>query len=767
MDNKHLKLMRHYPLCLFLFFTLSIGVLRAQDPTDQTGTGFQDTNFINDSLALVKIYQSFGGTASGLNWLQGPLDSWGDTDDEIVVSEGPEFGLRRVTAVDISGKELPGTLPEGFKELTALQTLNIADNRLSGLVRLDSLFALQQLDCSNNWLLFQDLTVLSGLNASVVYLPQQPLPVFDYYAIAGDDIGLRGYPERDTLPSNVYVWQRTDGSVAGDTRELFLEEVSGVDSTTFILTVTNPDFPGLAILAPIDLHVFADEQSLPFDPTSLIMRRGSAELPPEIDSTQIRYCDCTGAAFLPVLVEGIESLIDLNNIKRGQGSRIRKDTFDLNFFLDLEPVAEAESCGLTHAAPSDEDTARPYAATVAVVGSGIAPHRDLSPNFYTVEEAGSSPFDCITGGFIRWDFLNSTQRVTARNNHETHVAGIIAQNIPPDIELKLIDLKILDDRGKLFDLICALHFAAKAEVDVINLSLGYPYPEPSVPLHQALHSATEADVLVVVSSGNEGEDNDALPRWPGNFINRQATESGPLPALRNMLVVAALNPEEDRLADFSNFGTNTVHLAAQGSNVISTVMTESGSSGYTAFSGTSMSAAQASRALAILRAYAPGVPAERLRAVVQATTEPVAAVDPLVISTGKLNLEAAVRLLGLPNEAAILERLAAQQPPALSSNPPPTIVHEPHPSIGDIMIPLGDGSMLYENIHFIVKRIATNGEDPVVYEQRCAFGNAVYWDGLQADGNQIEPDEYQYLIEIRVGGRVVNIMPPMLRFATE
>ena len=60
-----------------------------------------------------------------------------------------------------------------------------------------------------------------------------------------------------------------------------------------------------------------------------------------------------------------------------------------------------------------------------------------------------------------------------------------------------------------------------------------------------------AGILFVASAGNSGRDIDASPRYPAAY---------PAP---NIVAVAATD-HNDVLADFSNFGPNSVDLAAPG-----------------------------------------------------------------------------------------------------------------------------------------------------------------------------------------------------------
>ena len=68
------------------------------------------------------------------------------------------------------------------------------------------------------------------------------------------------------------------------------------------------------------------------------------------------------------------------------------------------------------------------------------------------------------------------------------------------------------------------------------------------------------------------------------------------------VAVAALTAQND-LAYFSSFGRNSVHIAAPGHNILSTIK----GGGYEVMSGTSMATPHVSGTLAIARGYFPAI----------------------------------------------------------------------------------------------------------------------------------------------------------------
>lgn len=181
---------------------------------------------------------------------------------------------------------------------------------------------------------------------------------------------------------------------------------------------------------------------------------------------------------------------------------------------------------------------------------------------------------------------------TDNNGHGTHVAGIIAAQanasgvVGVSPEAKLLICKVLDKNGSgdYSSIINGIRFATNwrgknnERVRVINMSLGGSYNDPH--MYKAILEASAAGIMIVVASGNEGDNN------PDTF------EYG-YPALYNECITVAANDENKKLAYFSNEHLQ-VDIIAPGVNVISTYPTNA----YATLSGTSMATPHISGALA-------------------------------------------------------------------------------------------------------------------------------------------------------------------------
>jgi uncharacterized repeat protein (TIGR02543 family) len=137
-----------------------------------------------------------------------------------------------------------------------------------------------------------------------------------------------------------------------------------------------------------------------------------------------------------------------------------------------------------------------------------------------------------------YDFINSDTHPNDDNSHGTHVTGTIAQTTNNGIGVAgvafntaIMPVKVLNKRGKGTDVALAdgIVWAADHGADVISMSLGFdPSLEPSdLPtLTAAVEYAWGLGVVLVASSGNEGEAVVSLPAAYPEVIAVGAVQSG-------------------------------------------------------------------------------------------------------------------------------------------------------------------------------------------------------------------------------------------------
>ena len=198
---------------------------------------------------------------------------------------------------------------------------------------------------------------------------------------------------------------------------------------------------------------------------------------------------------------------------------------------------------------------------VAIADSGVnSAHPDLAPNVipgqnFVPDRPPTSTWD----GFGHGSHVAGI--VGARGNNEYGVTGV-AQRI------SIMPIRVLDNIGEgdtqwIAD---GFDWAASHGAKVVNASFGGSDFDPVMQSAMASHPNT----LFVVAAGNASSDNDTTPDYPCNF------------SLPNLICVAA-SDQKDHLAGFSNFGAQSVNLAAPGVNIASTYKTVSagdGGSGY-------------------------------------------------------------------------------------------------------------------------------------------------------------------------------------------
>jgi subtilisin family serine protease len=228
--------------------------------------------------------------------------------------------------------------------------------------------------------------------------------------------------------------------------------------------------------------------------------------------------------------------------------------------------------------------------TVAIVDDGIAhPHSDLAPNLWTNpgetgEGRETNGIDDDGNGFVDdwrgWNFLErNNDPLKARSLHGTQIAGVIgargddAEGIAGiNWDVAMMPVRIYNagmdstdpgtaargvgEPATVARIIKAFNYAAENGAQVVNASFGHPTPSQAE--REAIAAA--GDVLFAVSAGNASRNVDRRPRFrefPCNY------------GLPNLICTAATD-NRDRLAGFSNFGPESVDLAAPGESVLTT-----------------------------------------------------------------------------------------------------------------------------------------------------------------------------------------------------
>ncbi len=200
----------------------------------------------------------------------------------------------------------------------------------------------------------------------------------------------------------------------------------------------------------------------------------------------------------------------------------------------------------------------------------------------------SDGIDTDNNGFeddlVGWDFRDDDNRPFDEHQHGTHVAGILGATgndaTPPTFDggvtgvawtTSIMPMRFLDQNnsGDVSDAIEAINYTTMMrtrETSPVNIRVSNNSWGSSGALSQNLFDAVEgnraADILFVAAAGNgdalgRGIDNDQQPFYPANLD------------LPNVISIAAYGPNGS-LANFSNYGDQSVDIAAPGVGIVST-----------------------------------------------------------------------------------------------------------------------------------------------------------------------------------------------------
>lgn len=170
------------------------------------------------------------------------------------------------------------------------------------------------------------------------------------------------------------------------------------------------------------------------------------------------------------------------------------------------------------------------------------------------------------------------------NGHGTHIAGIVTMMAP---KAQLLILKVLNTNGigKIKYLKNSIRYAldwkGKKEetIDIISISIGGNKCDDE--LHDLIKEAYSKNIPIVVSAGNNGDE---------NILTNEISYPAYFP---EVISVGSLN--SDKISSFSNSNAE-VDVYAPGTNIKSSFLNNS----YAVFSGTSMATPHISGALALL-----------------------------------------------------------------------------------------------------------------------------------------------------------------------
>lgn len=226
--------------------------------------------------------------------------------------------------------------------------------------------------------------------------------------------------------------------------------------------------------------------------------------------------------------------------------------------LDVKPQQK-----ILDSATSDEE------CVVALVDTGLDyTHEDLKNVVWT------NPIQTNQlRGLYGYDFVNQDTDPMDDNGHGSHCAGIMAaecnsvgiRGIAKNPKIKIMALKVLDETGSSYGMetVAAYNYIYKAQqfgvnVVAVNNSWGGQSEEESKIFKTLIELVGEKGAVSVCAAGNDSYDGDSIWQFPSGIDSEY------------ILSVAASN-ENDDLAAFSNYGRESVDLAAPGTDILSSV----------------------------------------------------------------------------------------------------------------------------------------------------------------------------------------------------
>lgn len=246
---------------------------------------------------------------------------------------------------------------------------------------------------------------------------------------------------------------------------------------------------------------------------------------------------------------------------------------------------------------------------IAVIDSGVnLDHPNLANHFYQNQsEIPNNGIDDDQNGFVDdisgWNFVSQNSLVVDEIGHGTSMAGIITGNhsgqpqkslgLAPESLILPLDI-LSSSTGSEFDAKNAIDYAVLMKVNIINNSWSIQCSEY---LSSAVQMYENSNLIFVNSAGNQAQD-------VGKSNLMLASQ-----ILKNFLNVGSLQPSESP-SKFSGFGTS-INIWAPGENIPVLTSSSFASSSELA-SGTSLSAAYISGAVAVLWSRYPNETAQQI-----------------------------------------------------------------------------------------------------------------------------------------------------------
>ncbi|MGE3757239.1 MAG: S8 family peptidase [Pseudobdellovibrionaceae bacterium] len=260
-----------------------------------------------------------------------------------------------------------------------------------------------------------------------------------------------------------------------------------------------------------------------------------------------------------------------------------------------------------------------------------------------------------------WNFVSNNSDLSDNHGHGTHIAGIIGAEagngkgvtgIAPEVSMMI--LKYYDPKvphtDNLKNTIAAIEYAIKMKAHIINYSGGGLEFSPQE--KDAVDEARRKGILFVAAAGNERSNSDIAPYFPADY------------KLSNIISVTAIDPATQVLSS-SNYGIESVHIAAPGQNILSTLP----GNAYGFMTGTSQATAFVTGAAAVVMAHKENYVAEDVKKYIVATGDQLTTLQNKTLNARKLNLYKALTVFDTGTSASgiVSENTASTKPFTIDS----------------------------------------------------------------------------------------------------
>ncbi len=288
---------------------------------------------------------------------------------------------------------------------------------------------------------------------------------------------------------------------------------------------------------------------------------------------------------------------------------------------------------------------------VAIIDTGAdINHPDLKNNIWTnpgesgldayKHDKANNQIDDDRNGYVDdihgWNFVANDNRLQDNHGHGTHIAGIVGaeggngigiSGVSPKVSMMIVKYYDPTSRGtdNLRNTIKAIDYAVQKGANIINYSgggLDYSQLE-----YEAVKRAQQKGILFIAAAGNEHSNSDTSHYYPANY------------ALDNIISVTAVNQSAQILMT-SNYGAKSVHIAAPGENIYSTLPNGQ----YGLMTGTSQATAFVTGVAALIKANNRDFNYEMVRRQILGTADYTPSIGTKTQTSGLLNSWAALAI---------------------------------------------------------------------------------------------------------------------------